>query len=301
MKNILIAFSFIVAGATAFSQQLSTIQNHRPQVKNKLRAKTIILPGNVNLEYVETGTNTGNPVIFLHGISDSWHSFESTLKLLPSSVHAFAISLRGHGNSSKLHSSYTIKDFANDVANFIEKKRLGKVIIAGHSMGGLVAQQFALDHPSLTKAVVVISSDACFKDNAGMPEFYQEVLQIQDTLSYDFMDAFQKATLAKPINEDYYRLLVTESMKPTVTVFRNAFTDIMDTDLTDSLKKLNKPVLLLWGDKDGFIAMSDQDQLVKQIKNAKLVIYKGTGHALHWEEPNRFVSDLLNFVQLVNY
>ena len=146
---------------------------------------------------------TGTPVIFLHGLSDSWHSFESVLALLPHNIHAFAISERGHGNSDRPLAGYTMKDFAGDVAEFIKMQNLKSAYIVGHSMSGLVAQQFALDYPQLTKGVVLISSDAFFNDNPGMPEFYQESLRLEGAIDKKFMDEFQKSTLSKPINPDY--------------------------------------------------------------------------------------------------
>jgi pimeloyl-ACP methyl ester carboxylesterase len=55
----------------------------------------------VRLEYVETGDPKGLPVVFLHGVTDSWTSFEGTMERLPESIRAIAVSQRGHGNSSR--------------------------------------------------------------------------------------------------------------------------------------------------------------------------------------------------------
>lgn len=62
--------------------------------------KTIELPNRVKLQYVEQGDSSGVPVILLHGITDSWRSFEPVLPHLSASVRAFAVSQRGHGDSS---------------------------------------------------------------------------------------------------------------------------------------------------------------------------------------------------------
>ena len=58
---------------------------------SSLEPKSIVLPGRTRLEYVEQGNSEGFPVVFLHGVTDSWRSFERVLPLLPSSVHAFAV------------------------------------------------------------------------------------------------------------------------------------------------------------------------------------------------------------------
>jgi len=127
--------------------------------------KTIALSNGVNLEYVEKGNRDATAVIFLHGFSDSWHSFETGMTMLPPDLHLISLSLRGHGNSSKPVEGYHPRDFANDLLLFINEKKLGASVIVGHSMGGHIAQQFAIGYPGLTKALVLIDTDAHFADN----------------------------------------------------------------------------------------------------------------------------------------
>ena len=105
-----------------------------PFDEGKPQVKSIHLSTGVQLQYAEKGKPGGIPVIFLHGITDSWHSFESVLKELPGSIHAFAMTQRGHGDSERPQSGYSPKEFAADVAAFIRQMKLGKVIVVGHSM-----------------------------------------------------------------------------------------------------------------------------------------------------------------------
>ena len=277
------------------SKQLLEITRLSPQPV----VKTIDLPGRVRLEYAEQGNAEGIPVIFLHGITDSWHSFESVLANLPSSIHAFAISQRGHGDSERPLQNYAPKDFAADIAEFIEQKKLDRVFIVGHSMGGVNAQQFAIDYPELTKGLVIIDSDPALKNNPGMPEFYQEVLKLEGAIDRKFMDDFQKATLADPIDSSYYNLLVDEGIKVPSSVFKAALEGLMQVDLTEQLKQINAPAVIFWGNKDAFCTFKGQELLVNNIKNSRLIIYGNTGHALHWEEPKKFSEDLINFIDNV--
>ena len=268
-------------------------------LKKDLPVQRIALKTGVTLDYVEKGNAKGMPVIFLHGITDSWHSFESVLKHLPSSMRGFALTQRGHGDSEKPLEGYAPKDFAADVAAFIQQKGLGSAIVVGHSMGGVHAQQFALNYPKLTRAIVIIDSDASFIDNPGMPEFYRDVNKMEGIISWEFMDEFQRATLAKSIDSAYYKLLVAEGTKTPVRVFQAALKGILKVDFIPQLKNIQCPALILWGDKDAFCFRKGQEAMARGIKNAKLVVYEGVGHALHWEEPRRFVTDLVQFVQSI--
>lgn len=300
MKKILSAAAVIIMLTTAASAQSNYKSGNGMQkfvVSLVPTLKTITLSNNITLEYAEQGYTAGTPVIFLHGYTDSWHSYETVLPLLPESIHAFALTQRGHGDSDKPDAGYNPKDFANEVALFIKQKKLNKVIVVGHSLGGLVAQRFVLDHPQLCKGVVIISSDASFADNPGIPDFLSVVDQLQDPVDRTFSAEFQKNTIIKPISESYFNTVVDESQKVPARVWKAIAQELRQVNYVQELKTIKQPVMIFWGDKDGVCFKSDQELMVRNIKNAKLVVYQGTGHALHWEEPARFASDLIDFIK----
>ena len=261
------------------------------------RVQRIVLATGVALEYVEQGDKNGLPVILLHGITDSWRSFESTLPYLPSSFHVFAISQRGHGNSDKPQRRYTPRHFAHDIAAFIQKKQLEAAVIVGHSMGGVVAQQFALLYPQLVKALVIVASDPALHKNPGMPAFCEEVQNMTTPLSRAYLETFQLATLSTPIDGLYFQRLVDESMKVPQAIFAAALKGLMDVDLSEQLPQIECPTLVFWGTHDAFCRKEGQDLLRKGLPGAQWRIYEGAGHALHWERPGQFATDLTEFLQ----
>ena len=307
MKQLLLGLIFI-SPVFSFSQDLDGVNyddlfqwygsyNHSDET---FHVNRIALRTGVELEYVEQGNTNGVPVIFLHGISDSWHSFETSLPHLPESIHAFAVSQRGHGNSDKPSAAYTPRLFAADIAAFVEQLKLGPVVIVGHSMGGINAQRFAIDYPGLTKALVIIDSDPAIVKNEGMPEFCEVVMNLQGPMSREFMTEFQRSTIMKPIDENYFELIVSEGMKIPTKVFQSAFKEMMEENMTDEVKTIAKPTLIFWGENDLVFRRPGQELLKSGIKNAKWISYPGTGHALHWEQPRRFVIDLVQFIHSVN-
>ena len=305
MKMIIVVCAIFSASAFSYlSAQLSIVDpDHYIIWENQAPTpdvKILKLSNGVSLQYAEQGERSGVPIIFLHGLTDSWLSFKSVMDLLPMEIHAFAISQRGHGDSEKPASGYSMKDFSNDVALFIKDKKLGAAIIVGHSMGGAVAQQFAIDHPSLCKGLVIISSDAWFNDNAGFTDFTRMVSELTDPVDPAFANEFQKSTLLKPIDEAYYSKLVAESLKVPARVWKDAIKGMLNTDLRSGLKNIQNPTLICWGEKDGICFRADQELMAKEIPNSSLVIYGETGHALHWEQPARFVGDLMNFVNKIH-
>ena len=163
-------------------------------------------------------------------------------------------------------------------------------------MGGVNAQQFAIDYPELTRGLIVIDSDPVLRNNPGMPEFLEEVLKMQGVIDRKFMIDFQKASLAKPIDTDHFNLLVDEGLKVPLNVFKEALKGIVSADLTERIKQINAPALIFWGNQDAFCTYKGQELMVNNIKESKLIVYGNTGHALHWEHPKKFADDLVNFI-----
>src|SRR5687767_2064091 len=112
--------------------------------------RSVRLRNGVVLQYVERGDVSGLPVVFLHGATDSWLSFEHVLPLLPFSMRAIAVSQRGHGESSRPESGYRFVDMADDLDQFLDALAIPAAVVVGHSMGSYVAQRFAIDHPERT-------------------------------------------------------------------------------------------------------------------------------------------------------
>jgi non-heme chloroperoxidase len=302
MKKIIFSATALLATATLFAQieavnahHLSTESQH---VSTAYAVKRTRLSTGVTLEYVEQGSKGGTPVIFLHGLSDSWHSFETTLPHLPATVHAFALSQRGHGNSEKNATDYSTKAFAADVAAFIRQQGLGPVVIVGHSMGGVNAMRFAVDYPQLTRALVILGSEANFQGNAVLADFRKDVMAMPDgPMDSSFMEAFQGSTLVNPIDSAYYRTLVAEGMKVPMSIFKTALNGLAVQNLLPRLAGYKKPVLVIWGDKDNFCDAGSQQAIRKAMPHSRFLAYAKTGHAVQWEAPQRVAADLLQFLQ----
>ncbi|MGH3995042.1 MAG: alpha/beta fold hydrolase, partial [Pseudonocardiaceae bacterium] len=82
--------------------------------------KSAALPNGLKLPYVEQGDPSGVPVVLLHAFADSWRSFERVLAYLPRSIHAFAVTQRGHGEAGRPASGYGVDEFAVDVVAFMD-------------------------------------------------------------------------------------------------------------------------------------------------------------------------------------
>lgn len=263
----------------------------------RLMVKNVKLSSGVILQYAEQGDASGTPVILLHGYTDSWRSFELVLPHLPSSIHAFAVTQRGHGDSGHPKSGYLPRDFAQDLAAFMDALKLKKAIIVGHSMGSQVALRFVLDHPERVQGLVLAGAFTTVKGHEGVKQLWDSTIaKMTDPVDANFVREFQQSTLHKPVPPAFLETVVRESGKVPANVWRGAMAGLMETDFSAEIGKINLPTLIVWGDQDLFFPRSEQDKLTNAINGSRLLVYNGIGHAPHWEEPSRFAVDLTDFV-----
>jgi pimeloyl-ACP methyl ester carboxylesterase len=186
---------------------------------------------------------------------------------------------------------------AADVRAFMDAIGITTAALVGHSMGASVAQRFVVDHPERVAAVVLMGAFANF-DDAALHEFVESsILPLEDPIDPAFAREWQLSTLAQEMDASHLDALVAETLKVPAFVWHAAFQGFLATpDFTSELGSVSVPVLLMWGDRDTYASRAAQDRLLQAIPHARLTVYEGFGHALHWEDPVRIADDLTAFV-----
>lgn len=261
--------------------------------------KFVRLSTGVHMEYVEQGREDDLPVILLHGVTDSWRSFERLLPLLPPSVHAFAISQRGHGNSSRPDEGYRLSDLSRDLRAFMDAVGLPSAVVVGHSMGAMVAQRFVVDHLDRVSGLVLMSAASTLSRNPDLTAFYQSTIApLTDPIDATFVREWQQSNLARPMPSDHLDAIVRDTLKVPARVWHATFEGLLSTpDFSAALATAAVPTLLLWGDQDTYVDRASQERLRAVIRGARLVVYGGAGHAFHWEDPARCAEDIGTFLR----
>jgi non-heme chloroperoxidase len=256
---------------------------------------SVDLSTGVRLEYEERGDPDGVPLLLLHGVTDSRRAWDPVLPHLPPSIRAVALTQRGHGDSERPGTGYTIEDMARDAAAAIDALGLSPAVVAGHSMGTWVAERVAIDSPERVRALVLAGGLGPPRENADFAAFCEEMAVAPGPIDQELAREFQLGTTERPIPDRLLDLFVAESLKLPPYLWRVLFRHFLDIDLYEGLASLEPPALLVWGDRDALATRAEQDRLVETIPQARLAVYEGTGHALHWEEPQRFAAQLAAF------
>jgi non-heme chloroperoxidase len=250
----------------------------------------------VTLRYAAQGGPVGVPVVLLHGYTDSHPSYAPMLAHLPDHVRAYALTTRGHGDSDKPHDGYAMHELAADVADFMDAVGLQAAVIVGHSNGSYTAQRFAIDYPQRTVGLVLMGAFRSVGDDPAINEFRAVVEQLEDPIDPAFAREFQESTITQPLAPGVLERAVAESCKVPARVWRAALDGLLDAPAPTDTGLITAPTRILWGDRDTYAPRGEQVLLAAAIPGAELIVYEGTGHALHWEQPARAAADVAAFV-----
>jgi pimeloyl-ACP methyl ester carboxylesterase len=207
------------------------------------------------------------------------------------------VSQRGHGDTSRPSSGYRTRDFAADVAALLDALGIRQAVIVGHCLGGYVAQRFAIDFPERTRGLVLAATRTTWYDHPDVRALVDAVAGFEDPVDPAFVREFQLSTLAQPVAAQYVDTVVAESLKLPARVWQSLFDECLapaDHPAAE-LGLIRAPALVMCGGRDS-LAMDQQSGLAAAIPSAVLQTYPDAGHALHWEEPERFAADVAAWI-----
>ncbi|MGO9391107.1 alpha/beta fold hydrolase [Rhodoblastus sp.] len=253
---------------------------------------------------------SGQPVVFSHGWPLSSDAFEDQMFFLAShGYRVIAHDRRGHGRSSQPWNGNDMDTYADDLAELVEKLDLQSAVHVGHSTGGGEVARYIGRHGSKRVAEVVLISavppvmvkSATNPQGTPIEAFDQiraAVLADRSQFWKDLSMAFYGynrpgAKISEGVRESFWLQGMMAGM-PASYFCVKAFSE---TDMTEDLKKIDVPTLILHGDDDQIVPIAAAAlQSSKLVKNAELKIYPGAPHGMCTTEKDKVNADLLAFV-----
>ena len=258
------------------------------------RARRIALATGVSVPYVSAGPAAAAPVVLLHAWGESRRSFDRLLPLLPRTIHAVAMDLRGHGDADKPAAGYSLAEVAADVAAFMDAAGVPSAVLLGSSSGGYVAQQVAVTSPHRVTGLVLVGSPRSLQ---GRPPFADEVDQLTDPVDAawvrKFLTWFPRFRQVPPW---YIDGRVQDGARMPSHVWREALAGLVSARPPTDIATITAPTIIVWGARDELLTREHQQALAAAIPASRLIVYEDTGHLVLWEQPERVASDLTAFV-----
>jgi pimeloyl-ACP methyl ester carboxylesterase len=244
----------------------------------------------------------GKPLVFLHGWLGSWDVWRDTMRTISGlrQYKIYALDFWGFGDSAKKSASFfTISSYVFMVDQFMEIMGIAQAPVIGHSMGGTVAMNLALEHPSRVEKVIVIGSPMIGSSLnillklAGHKFIAYLVWNNLDLLRLG-LRIFSSQS-AKD-GQKLYSMIKEDLSRTTVEAFRRSIASLREINLKPYLSQIQVPTLAIYGKKDNIVHPSQARIIGEQVRGARVEWMNGSKHFPMLDEPEQFTKVLLDFL-----
>jgi pimeloyl-ACP methyl ester carboxylesterase len=253
--------------------------------------------------YVEAGQ--GEPVVFLHGLPESWYSWHYQLEALSGDYRVIAIDLKGYGQSDKADGNYSADRVAEEVLALLDVIGLERFNLVTHDWGTLLGDFIAGGHPERVIRYVRMQAPVHKSDPQNHPQFV--ILRDQEFATRLFSDAetfvrqvYGERTV-QPIPEHDIQRIIEEFARPGVAqavprYFRDTSAETL-LDRQQLYSRMDFPVLLLQGENDPAQPQWYFEGAADQFPEAELQWIRDAGHFTELEQPEQVTKAIRDFLR----
>jgi pimeloyl-ACP methyl ester carboxylesterase len=247
-------------------------------------------------------------LIFIHGAGGDLNAWKKERKFFDKKgFSTLAIDLRGHGLSDRpdLVENYKLENFANDIYSILKKEKIKNFIIIGHCFGGMITITFHKLFPKLAKSYILIDTTykapqslTIFKQHPFFVHILNHLLENKDLKKKHFSHVnYDKFIGTSEWNfKRIYSDITHTSLKSWLFMYEN----IANFDGIKILKNMNKPVLIIEGNKDRIFPPTIAKKIHKLIKTSEIDIIPNANHILVLNNVKVLEKDILTYISKIS-
>ena len=238
----------------------------------------------------------GFPLVLIHGFLGSSRMWEPQIDFFKHQFRVITPDLPGFGRSNKVKSHNSIQSIANLLLNCLEKKKIYKFHLLGHSMGGMIVQEMAAMNLKRINKLICFGTGSI----GVLPNRFETIEESRTKIKKFGLNKV-RSEIAKTWFVDYsigegYQLCLDEGKK-TSTQAALASLDAWERwDGRERLKLIKCPTLIVWSNKDRSYDWNQQQILKEGIVNSRMEIIENCAHNSHMEKPILFNKIIKNFL-----
>jgi proline-specific peptidase len=249
------------------------------------------------------GDDSNQSIVFIHGFPYDNTLWKNTIEKLQQEFYCITYDIRGFGNSEINSGQYTMESYVEDLENIIETLKLEEPILCGFSMGGYIALRANEKQPEKFKALILANTTTSSDNDEGKLKRAGAISSIDKNGIEPFLEKFFSVAFSEEFTQNQPQKL--QELQDKITSFNpigikgGLLAMVSRTDTTQSLKKIDIPVLLISGEKDKVIPPDIMKKMAENIKNSTLVCLEGSGHMSMVEKPDQFNNTIKEFLETV--
>ncbi len=238
---------------------------------------------------------SGPTVVLQHGFLGGGGYFAPQAARLSNFFDVICPDLPGFAGSAAVSAEMTTPGLSRALMGLLDELGVDCFCLLGHSMGGGVALQTALDHPARVKKLVLYGTASTGK----MPKRFETVDETLNRIRQEGIQATAERIAATwfvdGARAPMYRFCVSAAGEPNQTAAMEAIRNFEKWDVTERLGELNMPVLIICGDSDRSYNLEDTLSMMRSISRTQLCILPNCSHAAHLELPGIFTDLIKDF------
>ncbi len=255
----------------------------------------------LKIRYLESGKGNRRHILFIHGLGSSADRWLDIPSVLSANFHTVALDLPGFGESDKPATvDYTIENFRETIVEFINKVVIndGKTSIVGHSLGGYIAAEVAIENKNMVERLVLIDSSGMLKKPTPLLEEYLKVAinPTKDKVRKVFEQMVADPTrIPSKLVEGFISRINLPNAK---YAFKSTLENSANKQIGLGRLKLIEdiPTLIIWGSEDKVIPPEHSRLFKEGIANSHIEIIPDAGHAPFAEKPDQVCEILRSFL-----
>jgi pimeloyl-ACP methyl ester carboxylesterase len=309
----LIGLAALLAGGAYFALKRADIPYETLAARYESAASRYVdLPGGVRMHYRDEGQTAGPTLLLIHGFSASLHTWEPWAVRLGDRYRILSLDLPGHG-LTRAPAGYqaSMEAFRDAVAEFARSQGLTRFALAGNSMGGNVAWEYALAHPDQVEGLILVDSSGWPQTsgiNSPMLELMRNPTLRPVLRDLDNSNMFRQGlgnSFANPALADdamitrYSELSRAPGHRDILVQLTLGF-GARNHATAERLAPLSMPVLILWGDQDRLIPPEHAQLFHEAIPQSELVMLENVGHIPQEEAADESAAAVDEFLYRVH-
>lgn len=250
--------------------------------------------------YVDEGDKTKPAIVFSNSLGSDLRMWDPLVSLLANDYRLIRYDTRGHGLTEAPSGPYSAADLAGDIAGLLDARQVRSAVICGLSVGGVIAQQFALDYPARARALILCDTGARIGTVASWQERIDLVKQkglaalVDVSMTRWFTEGFRES------QADQVRGYANMVARTNPEGYIGVCCALRDADLIQSSASIRQPTLVLCGDQDIATPPEMARQLAGIIPNARLSLIPNAAHISVVEQPEFMAVEISNFLREVH-